>query len=116
MVTAHDAFGYFGDAYGFEVYALQGISTQAEAAIYDVDQLANFIVTRQIPAIFVESSISKRQVLAVQAAVKAKGWNVAIGGELFSDALGAPDTAAGTYVGMLTHNVNTIVAGLSLSL
>ena len=79
LVTAHDAFGYFGDAYGFEVYALQGISTQSEAAIYDVDQLARFIAKRKIPAIFVESSISKRYVLSVQEAVKSKGWQVEIG-------------------------------------
>tara|TARA_B100000131_G_scaffold8741_1_gene9211 strand:+ start:2084 stop:2998 length:915 start_codon:yes stop_codon:yes gene_type:complete len=112
LVTAHDAFGYFGEAYGFEVYGLQGISTQSEAAIYDVDQLANFVSMRKIPAIFVESSISKRQILAVQAAVKAKGWNVSIGGELFSDALGDPKSPAGTYIGMLKHNINTIVNGL----
>ena len=112
LVTAHDAFGYFGDAYGFEVYGLQGISTQSEAAIYEVDQLANFIAIRKIPAIFVESSISKRQILAVQAAVKAKGWNVSIGGELFSDALGDANSSAGTYIGMLKHNITTIVNGL----
>ena len=112
LVTAHDAFGYFGEAFGFEVYGLQGISTQAEAAIYDVNQLASFIANRKIPAIFVESSISKRQIIAVQEAVKAKGWQVAIGGELFSDALGAKGTPEGTYIGMLTHNVTTIVNGL----
>tara|TARA_Y100001968_G_scaffold312381_1_gene335511 strand:+ start:3676 stop:4626 length:951 start_codon:yes stop_codon:yes gene_type:complete len=112
LVTAHDAFGYFGDAYGFEVYALQGISTQSEAAIYDVDQLANFIVMRKIPAIFVESSISKRHILSVQEAVKAKGWHVVIGGELFSDALGEPNTPEGTYIGMLKHNIHSIVDGL----
>ena len=112
LVTAHDAFGYFGEAFGFEVYGLQGISTQAEAAIFDVNQLASFIAMRKIPAIFVESSISKRQIIAVQEAVKAKGWQVAIGGELFSDALGAKNTPEGTYIGMLKHNVTTIVNGL----
>ena len=112
LVTAHDAFGYFGDAYGFEVYALQGISTQSEAAIYDVDHLASFIANRKIPAIFVESSISKRYVLSVQEAVKSKGWQVKIGGELFSDALGDFNTPEGTYIGMMKHNVKTIVEQL----
>ena len=92
---------------------MQGISTQSEAGIEDVQALVQFIVDRQIPAIFVESSIPKRHLQAVQESVKAKGWNVEIGGELYSDALGAPDSAAGTYLGMIQHNVNEIVTALS---
>mgnify|MGYP001220626626 CR=1 FL=1 len=113
LVTAHDAFNYFGQFYDFEVKALQGISTQSEAGIEDVQALVQFIVDRQIPAIFVESSIPKRHLQAVQESVKSKGWNVEIGGELYSDALGAPDSAAGTYLGMIQHNVNEIVTALS---
>ncbi len=113
LVTAHDAFNYFGQFYDFEVKALQGISTQAEAGIDDVQELVNFIVDRQIPAIFVESSIPKRHLKAVQQSVKAKGWNVTIGGELYSDALGSADSDAGTYLGMIKHNVSEIVEALS---
>ena len=88
LVTAHDAFSYFGKAYGFEVRGLQGISTATEAGIADVQDLATFIAERRIPAIFVESSVSPRSLEAVKAAVKSKGFNVEIGGELFSDAMG----------------------------
>ena len=112
LVTAHDAFNYFALAYDFEVKALQGISTQSEAGIEDVRQLVQFIVDRKVPAIFVESSIPKRHIQAVQEAVKAKGWDVKIGGELFSDALGAPDSEGGTYLGMIKHNVTEIVGAL----
>lgn len=112
LVTAHDAFNYFGQFYGFEVKALQGISTQSEAGIDDVQVLVDFIVERKIPAIFVESSISKRHIQAVQAAVKAKGWAVEIGGELFSDALGDKESEAATYLGMVKHNVAQIVDAL----
>lgn len=113
LITAHDAFGYFGRAYGFEVIGLQGISTQAEAGAKDVQALANLVVQRKIPAIFVESSIPVRTIQAVQNAAKAKGWNVKIGGELFSDAMGSKGTVQGTYVGMVQHNVVTIVNALS---
>ena len=116
LVTAHDAFSYFAKAYNFEVIALQGISTQAEAGLADVDRLVRIIVEKQIPAIFVESSISPRQIKAVQDAVHAKGWNVKIGGELYSDALGEQGTKVGTYLGMFEHNVETIVSGLLLHL
>lgn len=113
LITAHDAFNYFGKAYGFKVYGLQGISTQAEAGAADVRELADFIAERKIPAIFVESSIPRRTVEALQAAVRARGYNVAIGGELFSDAMGSPDTPEGTYIGMVRHNVDTICNALS---
>lgn len=112
LVTAHDAFNYFGNAYGFEVRGLQGISTVSEAAISDVQELATFIAERQIPAIFVESSVSSRSLEAVKAAVKSKGFAVRIGGELFSDAMGHEGTPEGTYIGMVKHNIDTIVNAL----
>ena len=112
MSTAHDAFNYFGKAYGFEVRGLQGISTATEAGIADVQELATFIAERRIPAIFVESSVSTRSLEAVKAAVKSKGFNVEIGGELFSDAMGNEGTPEGTYIGMVRHNIDTIVNAL----
>lgn len=112
VVTAHDAFGYFARAYGFEVEAVQGISTQTEASTADIQALAEIIVQREVPAMFVESTISPRTIEAVQAAVQAQGREVKLGGELFSDALGAADSEAGTYIGMMRHNIDTIVAAL----
>ena len=113
LVTAHDAFNYFGRAYGFEVRGLQGISTASEAGTADVQQLADMIATRRIPAIFVETSIPRRTIEAVQAAVRSRGFDVQIGGSLYSDAMGDPGTDAGTYPGMVRHNVNTIVDALA---
>src|SRR5690606_26984135 len=92
LVTAHDAFNYFGRAYGFEVRGLQGISTQSEAGTADVQNLARFIAERRIPAVFIESSVPRRNIEAVQAAVRAQGFDVQIVGELFSDAMGNPGT------------------------
>ena len=112
LITAHDAFNYFGGAYGFEVRGLQGISTEAQAGTADVQGLASFIVEKQIPAIFVESSVPQRNVEAVQAAVQAQGFDVKIGGSLFSDAMGSEGTPEGTYVGMVRHNIDTIVTAL----
>ena len=112
LVTAHDAFNYFGKAYGFEVRGLQGISTATEAGIADVQELATFIAERRIPAIFVESSVSSRSLEAVQAAVNSKGFAVDIGGQLFSDAMGNEGTPEGTYIGMVRHNIDTIVTAL----
>ena len=112
LVTAHDAFNYFGKAYGFEVRGLQGISTATEAGIADVQELTTFIAERRIPAIFVESSVSSKSLEAVKAAVKSKGFNVEIGGELFSDAMGNAGTPEGTYIGMVRHNIDTIVKAL----
>ncbi|WP_369284064.1 metal ABC transporter solute-binding protein, Zn/Mn family [Oscillibacter sp. GMB15532] len=112
LVTAHDAFQYFGKAYGFEVRGLQGISTDAEAGTADVSDLANFIVERQIKAIFVESSVPPKTIEALQAAVKAKGFDVAIGGELYSDSLGDADSGAGTYTLTVKANIDTIVDAL----
>ncbi|MBZ0263168.1 zinc ABC transporter substrate-binding protein [bacterium] len=113
LITAHDAFNYFGRRYGFEVRGLQGISTASEAGTADVQELAKFIAERKIPAIFVESSIPVRTIKAVQQAVNAKGFKVEIGGELFSDAMGNTGTAEGTYIGMVKHNMNTIVDALA---
>jgi len=112
LITAHDAFNYFGKAYSFEVRGLQGISTASEAGTADVQDLARFITERRIPAIFVESSVPPRTVEAVQAAVRAQGFDVQIGGELFSDAMGSPGTPEGTYDGMVRHNIDTIVGAL----
>jgi manganese/zinc/iron transport system substrate-binding protein len=113
LITAHDAFNYFGRAYGFDVRGLQGISTEAQAGTADVQVLADFIVEKQIPAIFVESSVPQRNVEAVQAAVQAQGFEVRIGGSLFSDAMGSEGTPEGTYVGMVRHNIDTIVTALT---
>jgi manganese/zinc/iron transport system substrate-binding protein len=112
LITAHDAFNYFGRAYGFEVRGLQGISTEAQAGTADVQALADFIVEKQIPAIFVESSVPQRTIEAVQAAVHAQGFNVAIGGQLYSDAMGSEGTPEGTYIGMVKYNIDTIVSAL----
>jgi manganese/zinc/iron transport system substrate-binding protein len=112
LITAHDAFNYFGRAYGFDVRGLQGISTEAQAGTGDVQALADFIVEKQIPAIFVESSVPQRNVEAVQAAVQAQGFEVKIGGSLFSDAMGSEGTPEGTYIGMVRHNIDTIVSAL----
>jgi manganese/zinc/iron transport system substrate-binding protein len=112
IITAHDAFSYFGRAYGFDVRGLQGISTESQAGTADVQDLANFIVEKQIPAIFVESSVPQRNVEAVKAAVQAQGFDVQIGGSLFSDAMGSEGTPEGTYVGMVKHNIDIIAAAL----
>ena len=112
LVTAHDAFQYFGKAYGFEVRGLQGISTDAEAGTADVSALADFIVERQIKAIFVESSVPPKTIEALQAAVKAKNFDVAIGGELYSDSLGDPEAGTDTYVLTVKANIDTIVDAL----
>ncbi len=112
LVTAHDAFGYFGRAYGFEVRGLLGVSTASEAGTSDVQELAEFIVEREIPAIFVETSVPPRYVQALQEAVRARGFEVEIGGSLYSDSLGNPGTPAATYAGTVRANVETIVTAL----
>lgn len=112
MVTAHDAFSYFGRAYEVEVMGLQGISTAAEYGLADVQRLVDLLVQRKIKAVFVESSVPKRSIEALVEGAKAKGHAVSIGGELFSDAMGAEGTPEGTYVGMVRHNVDTIVKAL----
>lgn len=112
LVTAHDAFGYFGRAYGIEVHGLQGISTVTEAGLYDVTQMIDFLVERKIKAVFVESSVAPKTIEAVVEGCRARSHQVAIGGQLYSDAMGSAGTPEGTYLGMVRHNVNTIVAAL----
>ncbi|WP_046745672.1 metal ABC transporter solute-binding protein, Zn/Mn family [Kordia zhangzhouensis] len=112
LVTAHDAFNYFGKLHNFEVVGLQGLSTATEAGVQDVQKLANFIIEKQVKAIFVESSVPKRTIKALQAAVRSKNYQVIIGGTLYSDALGNAGTEEGTYIGMYTYNVKTIVNAL----
>ncbi len=112
LITAHDAFGYFGDAYQIEVKALQGISTQSEFGLKDITELVNFIVERKVKAVFVETSVSERAIKAVVEGCQQKGFPVIIGGYLYSDAMGEQDSEEGTYAGMVMANVNTIVNAL----
>ena len=113
LITSHDAFGYFGKAYGFDVYGLQGISTALEVGTADVQDLTDLVVERKIPAMFIESSVSPRGIKAVQEAVRSKGAEVRIGGTLYGDALGGEGTSAMTYLGMIRHNIDTITKALS---
>lgn len=112
LVTAHDAFGYFGDAYGMKVMGLQGISTAAEYGSKDVSELRDYLIENKIKAVFVESSIPTKSMEAVIAGAKQLGHEVTIGGELYSDSLGEPSSDADTYIKMVQHNVNTIVEAL----
>ncbi len=112
LVSAHDAFGYFSRAYGIPVKSVQGISTESEAAVDDINELVTFIVAKQVKAIFVESSVNQKNIEAVVEGCRRKGWMVAIGGTLFSDAMGAPGTYTGTYLGMMDHNATTIARAL----
>jgi len=112
LVTAHDAFGYLGHRYGIEVVALQGISTETEFGLADVRNLVDLLVERQISAVFVETSVSARGIQAVIEGARARGHSVEIGGELFSDSLGAGGTPEGTYIGMIRHNAATIAEAL----
>lgn len=112
LVTAHDAFKYFGQAYKVEVRGLQGISTTAEFGLRDISDLAQFIKDREIKAVFIESSISPKAIEAVREAVLREGRNLKLGGELYSDALGAADSEAGTFLGMFYENVRTIESSL----
>lgn len=112
LVTAHDAFNYFGKAFQFNVVGLQGLSTATEAGVKDVQKMAAFIMEKNVKAIFVESSVPKRTVEALQEAVKSKGHEIVIGGTLYSDALGDAGTIEGTYIGMYKHNVKTIISSL----
>ena len=113
LVTSHDAFGYFGRAYGFDVRGLQGISTAMEAGTADVQNVVELVARRRIAAMFVESSVSPRGIQALREAVRARGFEVTIGGTLYGDALGSPDSQAATYSGMVRHNVDTIVEALT---
>ncbi|RIW37340.1 manganese transporter [Bacillus salacetis] len=112
LVTAHDAFGYFGTAYDIKVMGLQGISTASESGSRDVSELRDYLVENKIKAVFVESSVPKKAIEAVIEGAEEKGHDVKIGGELFSDAMGEAGTEEGTYLGMVRHNVDTIVNAL----
>ncbi|GAB4526486.1 MAG: zinc ABC transporter substrate-binding protein [Roseibium sp.] len=112
LISAHDAFNYFGRAYGFEVIGIQGISTQSEAGLHRVAELVDLLVERKVRAVFVESSVSDRSVRALIEGAAAKGHEVVIGGSLFSDAMGEPGSYEGTYLGMIDHNATIIARAL----
>ncbi len=112
LVTAHDAFNYFGRRYGYEVVGIQGISTESEAGVRDIERIVDLLVERQIKAVFVETTVSERNIRALIAGAKARGHTVVIGGNLFSDAMGEAGTYEGTYIGMIDHNVTTIARAL----
>ncbi len=112
LVTAHDAFSYLGRAYGLEVRGIQGLSTESEAGLRDIEDLIDFLVSKQIPAVFVETSVSDKNVRALVEGCRARGHHIVIGGELFSDAMGKAGTYEGTYIGMIDHNVTTIARAL----
>ncbi len=112
LVTAHDAFSYLGRAYQLEVRGIQGISTESEAGLQEMNELVNFLVESKIPAVFVESSVSDKSVRALIEGARAQGHEVKIGGELFSDAMGPAGTYEGTYIGMIDHNITTITRAL----
>ncbi len=112
LVTAHDAFGYMGRAYNIEVMGIQGLSTESEAGLKDINRIVDELVRRKIPAVFVESSVSDKNVRALIEGTASRGHKVKIGGELFSDAMGPSGTYEGTYIGMIDHNVTVIVRAL----
>jgi len=112
LVTAHDAFNYLGRAYGLEVRGIQGLSTESEAGVKDIEALVSFLVDRAIPAVFVETSVADKNVRALVEGAESRGHPLTIGGALFSDAMGPAGTYEGTYVGMIDHNVTTIVRAL----
>ena len=112
LITSHDAFNYFGRAFDIEVLGVQGISTESEAGLTDIEQLVDVIVSRKIPAVFIESSVPPRSVEALIEGAKARGHDVAIGGELFTDAMGPTGTYEGTWPGMIDHDVTTVTRAL----
>lgn len=112
LITAHDAFSYFSCAYQIPVKSAQGISTESEAGVNDVNSLVDLIVARKIQAIFVESSVNQKNMLAIIEGARQRGQDVAVGGELYSDAMGRKGTYEGTYLGMMDHNITTIVHAL----
>jgi manganese/zinc/iron transport system substrate-binding protein len=112
LITAHDAFNYFGRAYDIEVLGIQGISTESEAGLEDIRRLVDKIVDRNVQAVFVETSVSDKNIRALQEGARARGHEVRIGGSLFSDAMGTAGTYEGTYIGMIDHNVTTVTRAL----
>ena len=112
LVTAHDAFGYFGRAYGLEVRGIQGVSTESEAGLEGMQRLLDIIVERKVPSVFVETSVAEKNVRALVEGAAAREHTLAVGASLFSDAMGATGTYEGTYIGMLDHNATTIARAL----
>jgi manganese/zinc/iron transport system substrate-binding protein len=112
LITAHDAFHYFGKAYGLEVMGIQGLSTESEAGLHDINRLVDVLVARGVGAIFVETSVADKNVKALVEGAQSRGHPVVIGGSLFSDAMGTPGTPEGTYRGMIEHNVSVIARAL----
>ena len=112
LITSHDAFNYFGRAYGIDVQGVQGISTESEAGLQRVNELVDLIVDKQVKAVFVESSVPRRNIEAIASGARSRGHEVAIGGELFSDAMGEEGTYEGTYLGMLDHNITLTTRAL----
>ena len=112
LVTAHDAFNYFGRRYGYEVVGIQGLSTESEAGVLDIERLVDLLVEREVGAVFIESTVSERNIRALIDGAAARGHAVTIGGELFSDAMGGAGTYEGTYIGMIDHNVTAIALAL----
>jgi manganese/zinc/iron transport system substrate-binding protein len=112
LVTAHDAFNYMGRAYGLSVMGIQGLSTESEAGLKDINRIVDMLVEKKIPAVFVETSVSDKNVKALVEGAASRGHTVVIGGELFSDAMGPPGTYEGTYIGMIDHNVTIISRAL----
>lgn len=112
LVTSHDAFQYFGRAYGLEVLGVQGISTDSEAGLQRINELVDLLVERKVAAVFVESSVPQKNIMALIDGAKSRGHDVKVGGELFSDAMGAAGTYEGTYIGMLDHNITLVTRAL----
>lgn len=112
LITAHDAFGYLGQAYNVSVVGIQGISTESEAGLNRIEELVNRLVENKIPSVFVETSVSDRNISALIEGAKARGHEVKIGGTLYSDAMGAWDSYTGTYIGMIDHNTTVITRAL----
>ncbi|MEW4487867.1 zinc ABC transporter substrate-binding protein [Thalassoglobus sp. JC818] len=112
LITSHDAFNYFGRAYSLEVVGVQGLSTESEAGLQRINELVDLIVDRKVKAVFVESSVSRKNIMALVEGAQSKGHTVEIGGELFSDAMGPDGSYEGTYVGMLDHNITSVTKAL----
>ena len=112
LVTAHDAFAYFSDAYSIPVRSVLGITTESEAGVEDINALVEFLVTNQVPAVFVESSVNSRNLEAVIEGAQSRDWTVKVGGTLYSDAMGTPGTYEGTYIGMIDHNATVVARAL----
>ena len=114
LVTSHDAFRYFGRAYGIQVEGVQGLSTESEAGLSRINELADMLIERRIPAVFVESSISEKNMIALMEGVAARGWRLRLGGSLYADSMGVTGTPEATYTGMMLHNFSTIAQQLTL--